>query len=160
MYQVLIVAEQYQTGFDLPLLHLCTSTSWLSRLAAVQTLSRLNRYHPLKCDRFVLDFRNEADDIVKALEPYYPKTAAPPTDPNPLADTRERLDEFDVLQGEMEAVLPALLQVSLTRKLTGRCMRSLLSLVSGSGPSKPRIALAFAMRSASSSAFTACCQRW
>jgi type I restriction enzyme R subunit len=73
-------------------------------LAAVQTLSRLNRIHPLKTDTSVLDFRNDAEEIQKAFEPYYGRTAAPPTDPNVLADSRGKLDEFDVLR-EAEMVL-------------------------------------------------------
>ena len=114
-YQVLIVAEKYQTGFDLPLLHTMYVDKVLVGLAAVQTLSRLNRIHPLKDDTFILDFRNETDDIVKAFEPYYGKTVAPPTDPNLLTDTREHLDHFDVLrEDEMQVVLPALLKISLT----------------------------------------------
>jgi type I restriction enzyme R subunit len=47
----------------------------------------------------VLDFRNETDDIVKAFEPYYGRTVAPPTDPNLLFDTsRHLLDDFDVVE--------------------------------------------------------------
>src|SRR5207248_11757744 len=56
-YQVLIVAEKFQTGFDQPLLHTMYVDKVLTGLAAVQTLSRLNRFHPLKPDTFVLDFR-------------------------------------------------------------------------------------------------------
>jgi type I restriction enzyme R subunit len=76
----------------------------------VQTLSRLNRIHPNKADTFVLDFRNETDEIVKAFEPYYGRTVAPPTDPNLLFDTRRRLDDFDVLRPEeIEATVALLL---------------------------------------------------
>jgi type I restriction enzyme R subunit len=82
----------------------------LVRLAAVQTLSRLNRIHPLKENTFVLDFRNETEDIVAAFEQYHGCTVAPPTDPNILWDTRRRLDDFDVLRTEeTEAAMPALL---------------------------------------------------
>ena len=87
-YQVLIVAEKFQTGFDQPLLHTMYVDKVLTGLNAVQTLSRLNRIHPLKTDTFVLDFRNETEQIVKAFEPYYDRTMAPPTDPNLLWDTR------------------------------------------------------------------------
>ena len=80
------------------------------RAGGVQTLSRLNRIHPLKEDTFVLDFRNDTEDIVEAFEPYYGRTVAPPTDPNLLWDTRRRLDDFDVLRPEeIEAAMPALL---------------------------------------------------
>lgn len=106
-YQVLVVAEKYQTGFDQPLLCAMYVDKILTGLNAVQTLSRLNRIHPAKRqeDVFVLDFRNDADDIHKAFEPWYGKTVAPPTDPNLLYDTRHELDVFGVLwPSEVEAV--------------------------------------------------------
>lgn len=109
-YGVLIVAEKFQTGFDQPLLHTMYVDKPLVGLAAVQTLSRLNRIHPLKESTFVLDFRNDTDDIVEAFEQFHGRTVAPPTDPNILWDTRRRLDEFDVLRPEeIEAAMPALL---------------------------------------------------
>jgi len=113
-YQVLIVAEKFQTGFDQPLLHTMYVDKVLTGLAAVQTLNRLNRIHPPQKDStFVLDFRNEAEDIVKAFEPYYGKTVAPPTDPNLLYDTRQQLNVFDVLRTEeIEATVELLLTVS------------------------------------------------
>jgi type I restriction enzyme, R subunit len=109
-YGVLIVAEKFQTGFDQPLLHTMYVDKPLTGLAAVQTLSRLNRNHPLKENTFVLDFRNDTDDIVAAFEQFHGCTVAPPTDPNILWDTRRRLDEFDVLRlEEIEAAMSALL---------------------------------------------------
>lgn len=109
-YGVLIVAEKFQTGFDQPLLHTMYVDKPLVGLAAVQTLSRLNRTHPLKENTFVLDFRNDTDDIVAAFEQFHGCTVAPPTDPNILWDTRRRLDQFDVLRAdEIEAAMPALL---------------------------------------------------
>src|SRR5260370_26417134 len=109
-YQVLIVAEKFQTGFDQPLLHTMYVDKVLVGLAAVQTLSRLNRIHPLKESTFVLDFRNDTEDIVEAFEQFHGCTVAPPTDPNILWDTRRRLDDFDVLRpDEVEAAMPALL---------------------------------------------------
>ncbi|MHB1510129.1 MAG: type I restriction endonuclease subunit R [Acidimicrobiales bacterium] len=113
-YQVLIVAEKFQTGFDQPLLHTMYVDKLLTNLNAVQTLSRLNRIlPPLKTDTFVLDFRNETDDIVKAFEPYYGETVAPPSDPNLIYDTRRRLDDFDVLRPEeIEAAVALLVTMS------------------------------------------------
>ena len=111
-YQVLIVAEKFQTGFDQPLLHTMYVDKVLTGLNAVQTLSRLNRIHPDKADTFVLDFRNDTEDIVKAFEPYYGRTVAPPSDPNLLFDTRRRLDDFDVLRDEeIEATVALLLTI-------------------------------------------------
>ena len=70
-YQVLLVAEKYQTGFDEPLLHTMYVDRRLSGLQAVQTLSRLNRTHPLKEDTFVLDFVNDRSEIREAFARFY-----------------------------------------------------------------------------------------
>lgn len=70
-YQVLLVAEKYQTGFDQPLLHTMYVDKRLSGIQAVQTLSRLNRTHPLKEDTFVLDFVNDRAEIQEAFKQFY-----------------------------------------------------------------------------------------
>ena len=70
-YQILIVAEKYQTGFDQPLLHTMYVDKKLSGVQAVQTLSRLNRTCPGKEDTFVLDFVNTAEEIQEAFQPYF-----------------------------------------------------------------------------------------
>lgn len=70
-YQVLLVADKYQTGFDQPLLHTMYVDKRLSGIQAVQTLSRLNRIHPLKEDTFVLDFVNDRDEIQAAFKTYH-----------------------------------------------------------------------------------------
>jgi len=70
-YHVLLVAEKYQTGFDQPLLHTMFVDKRLSGIQAVQTLSRLNRTHPLKEDTFVLDFVNDREEIQAAFKTYY-----------------------------------------------------------------------------------------
>ncbi len=70
-YQVLLVAEKYQTGFDQPLLHTMYVDKRLAGIQAVQALSRLNRIHPLKEDTFVLDFVNDREEIREAFKTYY-----------------------------------------------------------------------------------------
>lgn len=70
-YQVLLVAEKYQTGFDQPLLHTMFVDKRLAGIQAVQTLSRLNRIHPLKEDTFVLDFVNDREEIREAFKAYF-----------------------------------------------------------------------------------------
>jgi len=70
-YHILLVAEKYQTGFDQPLLHTMYVDRRLSGIHAVQTLSRLNRIHPLKEDTFVLDFINDREEIQAAFKTYY-----------------------------------------------------------------------------------------
>lgn len=70
-YHVLLVAEKYQTGFDQPLLHTMYVDKRLAGIQAVQTLSRLNRIHPLKEDTFILDFVNDREEIQEAFKTYY-----------------------------------------------------------------------------------------
>ena len=109
-WHFLVVAEKYQTGFDQPLLYAMYVDKVLTGLGAVQTLSRLNRTHPLKDGTFVLDFRNEAEAVRDAFEPWFGSTVAPPTDPNLLYDTRHALDEFGILwPDEVEKCVTALL---------------------------------------------------
>ena len=116
-YGLLIVAEKFQTGFDQPLLQTMYVDKTLVGLAAVQTLSRLNRIHPLKERTFVLDFRNETDTIVEAFEQYHGVTVAPPTDSNILSDTRAQLEHYDVLrEDEITAAMPALLDPTGTQE--------------------------------------------
>lgn len=109
-YQVLVVAEKYQTGFDEPLLHTMYVDKKLSGVAAVQTLSRLNRTHPGKEDTFILDFANSAEEIKATFEPFYEQTFATPTEPNVLATMEHDLMAAGVLSmPEMEATVAALL---------------------------------------------------
>lgn len=96
-YQVLIVAEKFQTGFDQPLLHTMYVDKKLNGIAAVQTLSRLNRIHPNKEDTFVLDFVNEAEDIQEAFRPYFEETTSVPTDPNILYNLQQRIMSAGIL---------------------------------------------------------------
>jgi len=119
-YQVLVVAEKFQTGFDQPLLYAMYVDKPLVGLAAVQTLSRLNRICDGKDGTFVLDFRNKAEDVRAAFEPYYGKTVAPPTDPNLLWDTRRELDPFGVLRQEEMAAVAALLLTGDDKSTTAR----------------------------------------
>lgn len=97
-YQVLIVADKYQTGFDQPLLHTMYVDKKLSGVKAVQTLSRLNRICPGKEETFVLDFANEEQEIVDAFQPYYEQTTlAATTNPNRLYDLKNRIDGFQII---------------------------------------------------------------
>ena len=92
-YQVLLVAEKYQTGFDEPLLHTMYVDKRLDGVQAVQTLSRLNRRAPGKEDTFVLDFHIVREDIFAAFKPYYERTdAAETTDAQKLYELKTKLD--------------------------------------------------------------------
>lgn len=100
-YRFLICADKFQTGYDEPLLHTMYVDKVLSGIKAVQTLSRLNRAHPLKRDTFVLDFANESDEIKAAFDPYYRTTLlAEETDPNKLHDLKAALDGAEVYTPE------------------------------------------------------------
>lgn len=96
-YQILLVAEKYQTGFDQPLLHTMYVDKKLSGVKAVQTLSRLNRTCTGKEDTFVLDFVNKAEDIQEAFKPYYQATIVEEvTEPNLLYDIENQLHAYGV----------------------------------------------------------------
>lgn len=100
-YRILIVANKFQTGFDEPLLHTMYVDKVLSDIKAVQTLSRLNRAHPLKRDTFVLDFANDAEMIRSAFQPYYKTTIlSAETDPNKLNDLINRMEKYQVYAAE------------------------------------------------------------
>ena len=74
-FNVLIVAEKYQTGFDEPLLHTMIVDKKLRGVKCVQTLSRLNRICEGKNDTFILDFINTAEEIRDAFQPFYQETS-------------------------------------------------------------------------------------
>jgi len=96
-YQVLLVANKYQTGFDQPLLCAMYVDKRLDGVQAVQTLSRLNRTSAGKEPPFVLDFVNEAEDIYKAFKPYYNVTTLEePADPSLLETLKHELNAFQV----------------------------------------------------------------
>jgi type I restriction enzyme R subunit len=92
-YQLLLVANKFQTGFDQPLLCGMYVDKRLDGVQAVQTLSRLNRAYPGKDTTFVVDFVNEPADILKAFKTYYTTAElAATTDPNLVFDLRAKLD--------------------------------------------------------------------
>jgi type I restriction enzyme R subunit len=96
-YQILLVAEKYQTGFDQPLLHTMYVDKKLDGLQAVQTLSRLNRTHPGKEDTFILDFVNEVEDVRESFKPFYEQTEVEQrVDPNLLYTLKNKLDGFQI----------------------------------------------------------------
>jgi type I restriction enzyme R subunit len=103
-YRVLLVAEKYQTGFDQPLLHTMYVDRRLAGIQAVQTLSRLNRTHPLKTDTFVLDFVNDPDEIQEAFRQYYEGSVmGEQVDPDRLYEIRAELDASGIYrQAEVE----------------------------------------------------------
>ena len=92
-YQLLLVANKFQTGFDQPLLCGMYVDKKLGGIQAVQTLSRLNRAHPGKDTTYILDFQNDTDEILAAFRTYYETaTLEATTDPNLVYDLRAKLD--------------------------------------------------------------------
>jgi type I restriction enzyme R subunit len=104
-YQILLVANKYQTGFDQPLLCAMYVDKRLDGVQAVQTLSRLNRMYAGKEEPFILDFINEADGIFQAFKPYYDATALEePPDPIHLERLKHELNAMQVYHwSEVEA---------------------------------------------------------
>lgn len=100
-YQVMIVANKFQTGFDQPKLCAMYVDKKLGGVECVQTLSRLNRTYPSKAETgtFVLDFFNEPQDILDAFQPYY-QTAelADVSDPDLIFDLYEKLRAAGIFQ--------------------------------------------------------------
>ena len=97
-YQLLLVADKYQTGFDQPLLHTMYVDKKLSGVRCVQTLSRLNRMHAGKEDTFILDFVNDTEDILTSFQPYYELTTIESTtDPNQLYDLKTEIEKGQII---------------------------------------------------------------
>lgn len=93
-YQVMIVANKFQTGFDQPKLCAMYVDKKLGGVECVQTLSRLNRTYPSKAETgtFVLDFFNEPEDILESFQPYYQTAELDDvSDPDLIFDLFEKL---------------------------------------------------------------------
>ncbi|CAI8160473.1 MAG: Type I restriction enzyme EcoR124II R protein [Prochlorococcus marinus str. MIT 9215] len=91
--QILLVANKFQTGFDQPKLCGMYVDRRLAGIQAVQTLSRLNRCHPNKDKTFIVDFANEANDILAAFKTYYSTAElSEATDRNLILELKSKLD--------------------------------------------------------------------
>ncbi|WP_321377990.1 type I restriction endonuclease subunit R [Trichococcus shcherbakoviae] len=123
-FNILIVAEKYQTGFDEPLLHTMFVDKKLRGVKAVQTLSRLNRTTPGKKDTFILDFVNSEEDIQAAFQPFYEETTLnEEININLIYDTQSKLRKYNVYnQGDIDQVLKLIRQAQKRQdeKLLGR----------------------------------------
>ena len=96
-YRILIVADMFQTGFDEPLLQTMYVDKPLYDIAAVQTLSRLNRAYPGKDEVYVLDFANKTSTIEEAFSKFYRTTIlSGETDPNKLYDLITLMESYQV----------------------------------------------------------------
>ncbi|WP_303267613.1 type I restriction endonuclease subunit R [Streptococcus vestibularis] len=102
-YQVLIVANKYQTGFNQPKLVAMYVDKKLRNVAAVQTLSRLNRiFRGYNKKTFILDFKNTYDDIRAAFAPYYRETILAETiTPSDILDLDRKIEEYSILDNSV-----------------------------------------------------------
>jgi len=98
-FRVMIVANKFQTGFDQPKLVAMYLDKKVSGVEAVQTLSRLNRTYPGKDKTFVLDFVNQADEIVAAFKTFYRDAKVSNVqDANIVYDIKQRLDGMQMYE--------------------------------------------------------------
>ena len=98
-YQVLLVADKYQTGFDQPKLCAMYIMKKLRGVNAVQTLSRLNRIcPPFEKKTFILDFVNSYEDIIGAFAPFYTTTLlSNSVTPNAIYDIEAQIDAYVIM---------------------------------------------------------------
>jgi type I restriction enzyme R subunit len=141
-YQILLVANKFQTGFDQPLLCGMYVDKRLAGIQAVQTLSRLNRSHTGKDTTYVLDFINDAEEILEAFKTYYTTASlSNVTDPHIILDLRSKLDSaghydnFEVdrvvevelnpnsKQSQLEAAIAPVAERLLTKFSTAKAAR-------------------------------------
>lgn len=98
-YRVLLVANKYQTGFDQKKLCAMYVLKKLRGVNAVQTLSRLNRIcTPYNKRTFILDFKNEYDDMKAAFAPYYTSTfLANSVNPRGIYELEKKIDAYCII---------------------------------------------------------------
>ncbi len=122
-YQVLLVANKYQTGFDQPKLCAMYVLKKLKNVAAVQTLSRLNRICPPYTKKtFILDFVNTCEDMEKAFAPYYTTTLLSNTvTPQTIYELEAKVDGFYVVDpADIEDFSQLLYSGEITSKIKTR----------------------------------------
>lgn len=109
LYNILIVADKYQTGFDEPLLHTMFILKKLKGVKAVQTLSRVNRYRRGKVDTYILDFANSADEIEASFKPFFEDTLlGEGVDINKVYEYKTDIDAFHMWNQQDEDKLYAI----------------------------------------------------
>lgn len=116
-FNIMVVADKYQTGYDEPLLHSMFVDKKLKGVNAVQTLSRLNRTCPFKNDTFVLDFANTSESIKESFQPFYEETTlVGSSDVNRVYDLRSKLNEFAIFNDEDIDKFYAIMKVNSDKK--------------------------------------------
>ena len=130
--RLLVAANKFQTGFDQPLLHTMYVDKKLGGVAAVQTLSRLNRtLPPLKQDTLVLDFVNEQEVIQASFQDYYQRTELEgATDPNKLYNLKYTLEQMHVFTPEDVAEF---VELFIVRKVTSEKLQPFFQRIVNDG---------------------------
>ena len=118
-YQVLLVANKYQTGFDQPKLCAMYILKKLKGVNAVQTLSRLNRIcAPYDKKTFILDFANTYEEIKSAFAPFYTTTLlANSVTPGAIYDLEAKVDAYAILD---PTDIESANNILYSQKITGR----------------------------------------
>lgn len=130
--RLLVVANKFQTGFDQPLLHTMYVDKKLGGVAAVQTLSRLNRtFPPFKQDTMVLDFVNEQETIQASFQDYYQRTELEgATNPNKLYNLRYTLEKMGVFTPEDVAEF---VELFVVKKVKSKALQSFFQRIVQNG---------------------------
>ena len=129
-FNIMVVADKYQTGFDEPLLHSMYVDKKLKGVNAVQTLSRLNRPCPGKDDVFVLDFENTEAEVKGSFSNYYTGTILEGiSDYNAIYDIRTKITEFMIYTSADVDNYYNLMVVSSGKKQTNTTSGRLSSLL-------------------------------
>lgn len=117
-FQVMIVANKFQTGFDQPKLVAMYVDKKISGVEAVQTLSRLNRTYPGKDKTYVVDFVNEPDEILAAFKKYYRDAQVSDVqDFNIVYDLKQKLDSAHIYEpGDVERFAEAIVDKNVTHE--------------------------------------------
>lgn len=128
-FNILVVANKYQTGFDEPLLHSMYVDKKLHGVNAVQTLSRLNRVYPGKVDTFVMDFVNTHEDMKKSFQPFFETTYLDgQTDYNRVYDLRTKIHAY-MLYNDQDVDVFAKIKLEAAKKQDDRALGRVTSIL-------------------------------
>ena len=128
-FNILVVANKYQTGFDEPLLHSMYVDKKLHGVNAVQTLSRLNRVYTGKVDTFVMDFVNTHEDMKKSFQPFFETTYLDgQTDYNRVYDLRTKIHSY-MLYNDQDVEVFAKIKIDAAKKQDDKALGRVTSIL-------------------------------
>ena len=130
-FNILVVANKYQTGYDEPFLHSMYVDKKLKGVNAVQTLSRLNRVCRDKQDTFILDFENTVETIKKSFEPFYTETTLESDmDINRVYDLRRKVSALSLFtSSEVDAFVEVMTTQSAKKKQDSSAVGKIASIL-------------------------------